>query len=148
MALTDQLTTWATWTRDWLRDPTWMAANSIQQTFYGDVENVGPTPLICVVPGNKSRVLEGSPRKTVVDFEVTVIVYLGRLGDTEATLAGSDTTAEIVETRLHSNPTCGGLVIHSMVTDLTSGVSNKGGSLIRAARLTWTARSQVLLPYP
>lgn len=148
MPLTDQLTTWATWTRDWLRDPTWMTAQGIQQVFYGDVDNVGPTPLVCVVPGSKARVLQGAPRKTEVNFELVVIVYLGRLADTEATLQASDAAAEAVETRLHSNQTCGGIVIHSLVTDLTSGVTNKGGNLIRATRLTWTAKSQVLLPYP
>jgi hypothetical protein len=102
--------------------------------------------LVCVEPSAKSRDLVGIPRKTQIDFEVFVLIYFGTLDSTATNRMGADQIAEAVETRLHSNPNCDGLVVHSFVSRLDSGAVNKGGSMIRASRLTWTARSQLILP--
>jgi hypothetical protein len=145
-ALTDSLTVWATWTQTTLSDPTWSAAHGIQAVIYGDQQKIAVSPTICIEPSSKPRTFNGLPRKTEIDFEAAVLVYFGSLADTQTTRKNCDILAEAVEARLHTFPTCGGLVISSLVSNLESGVANKGGTLMRAARLTWTAKSQVMLP--
>lgn len=148
MALTDSLVSVSNYVLSLLQDPTWMTANNVAQVLYGDQDKIGPVPLICVEPSQKERQLNGAPRRTEVDMEINVIIYFGILQDNEANRKGADQLAEAVEARLHSNSTCGSLVIHSMVSNLSSGVANKGGSLYKAARLTFTAKSQIMLSYP
>jgi hypothetical protein len=144
--LTDSLTVWADWVKNYLDDPTWRDAAGIKQVLYGDQEKIGVVPLVCVEPSDKSREFVGAPRRTEISFEVFVLVYYGTMQSTAANRRDVDTIAEAVETRLHTALTCGGLVINSLVTNLTSGVANKGGSLMRATRLTFTATSRVNLP--
>ncbi|HVI79822.1 MAG TPA: hypothetical protein VM715_16970 [Candidatus Acidoferrum sp.] len=144
--LTDSLTVFAEWTKNWLDDATFKQEAGIAQVLYGDQERIGAVPLVCIEPSAKSRDLVGLPRKTQIDFEVFVLMYFGTLENTQTNRLGADRLAEAVETRLHSNPNCDGLVVHSLAVRLDSGAVNKGGSMIRASRLTWTARSQLILP--
>lgn len=147
MALTDSLVTMSYYVLGLLQDATWMQQNGVTQVLYGDQEKVGQVPLICVEPSQKSRQLNGAPRRTEVDMEINVIVYYGILQDNELNRKGADLLAEAVEARLHSDSTCGSLAIASLVSNLSSGVANKGGSLYKASRLTFTTNSQVQLPY-
>ena len=137
---------WAQWTLATLENPAFMTANGIQQVIYGDQDKIPVVPMICVEPSSKRRDISGLPRKTVIDFEAYILIYHGGLQDTQLSRAQCDLLAEAVEARLHTFPACGGLVITSLVSNLESGVANKGGNFIRATRLTWTARSQVMLP--
>lgn len=145
-SLTDSLVVWMDWTVAYLKDPTWMTAQGIKQVLYGDQDKVPVSPLICVEPNTKPRSFNGVPRRTEINFEAYVIIYFGSLSDTQTIRRQCDLIAEAVEARLHSRPTCGNLVISSLVSNLESGVANKGGTLMRATRLTWTAKSQIMLP--
>jgi hypothetical protein len=144
--LTDSLTVFADYTKTLLEDPAWMTTTGIKRVSYGDVEKVDIVPLVCVEPSDKARDFNGAPRRTQINFEVYVLIYFGALASSQDNRRETDQIAEAVETRLHSDPQCGGLVISSLVTGVTSGVANKGGALIRASRLTWTAKSQIHLP--
>jgi len=144
--LTDSQSVFANYTVTLLDDATWKTTNGIAAVMYGDQEKIGVVPLICIEPSNKARDYNGAPRRTEVNFEVYVLVYYGTLQGTQENRRDTDQLAEAIEARLHSDPQCGGLVISSLVTNIVSGVSNKGGALIRACRLTWTAKSQVQLP--
>jgi hypothetical protein len=144
--LTDSLTVFADWVKNYLDDETWRTSVGIAQVLYGDQEKINVVPLVCVEPSQKSRDFNGAPRRTQIDFEIYILVYYGTLQDTQLNRAEVDRIAEAVETRLHAALTCDGLVINSLVTNLTSGAANKGGTLMRATRLTFTARSQVQLP--
>jgi hypothetical protein len=144
--LTDSEVVFAQWTVDTLSNDAFMATNGIKQVIYGDQSKIPVVPMVCVEPSGKRRDFNGLPRKTQIDFEVYVIIYHGGLRDTQANRKAVDLLAEAIELRLHAFPTCGGLVISSLVSTLESGVANKGGALMRATRLTWTARSQVMLP--
>ena len=145
--LTDSQTVFADWTVNWLGDTTWMAAQGIAQVLYGDQDKINVVPLVCVEPSDKIRQFNGAPRRTQVDFEVYVYIYYGGLQDTQISSKKANEIAEAVEARLHTNHNCDGLVISSLVSAVTSGAVNKGGALIRATRITWTARSQMMLPY-
>jgi hypothetical protein len=147
LELTDSLTVWATWVKDFLDDEAWRAEVGIQQVMYGDQDKIPVVPMVCVEPSSKRRDFNGAPRRTQIDFEVYVLVYYGTLQDTQLNRAEVDRIAEAVEARLHEAQRCDGLVISSLVTGLDSGAANKGGALMRATRLTFTARSQIMLPY-
>lgn len=119
--------------------------------YYGDQERIPTTPAICVEPGQKTRELNGLPRRTEVDLTIYVICYLYNLKSPEEIREGTDTLGEDIETVLHADaqlrdgsqePT----VIDSMVRSVESGYQMKRNSLFRATRLTFVARSQVQLP--
>lgn len=146
MPLTDSLVEFALWVRDNLKDEQFMATAGIAEVLYGDQDKVGKVPLVCVEPSEKRRMLNGAPRRTEVALEVYILIYHGRIQDTQLNRQETDELAEAVEKRLHLDPTCGSLAVHSLVSNLSSGVANKGGALLRATRLTFTATSQVMLP--
>lgn len=123
----------------------------IKRVYYGDQERIPETPSVCVEPGGKTRELNGMPRRTEVTMVCFIFVYHYRLASPEDIREENDELAETIEAFLHTDaqlrvatvPT----VIDSMVRGVESGISNKGrNSLFRASRLTFEARSQVLLP--
>jgi hypothetical protein len=144
--LTDSLTTWTDWVKEYLDDETWRTATGISAVMYGDQEKIATIPLVCVEPSEKRREFNGTGRRTRLDFEVFILIYHGAMATAAENRQAVDTLAEEVEARLHTALTCDGLVINSLVTNLTSGAANKGGTLIRATRLTFTAQSQMHLP--
>jgi hypothetical protein len=144
--LTDSLTVWADWVKNFLDDATFKADAGIASVMYGDQEKIAVVPLVCVEPSDKTRTFVGAPRRTQINFELFILIYYGTMQTTAENRKDVDTIAEKVEARLHEALTCDGLVINSLVTDLTSGAANKGGSLVRATRLTFTATSRVNLP--
>ena len=146
MPLTDSLTTWAKWVFDLLNDEDFKLDTGIHMVAYGDQDKIPGTPLICVEPNEKRRVFNGAPRRTEVALELYVLIYHGSIQSVQATRQQTDELAEAIETKLHADPTCGSHVVHSLVSNLSSGVANKGGSLYRATRLTFSATSQVQLP--
>jgi hypothetical protein len=146
MALTDSLVEFTSWVKTHLEDPAFLAASGIQAVTYGDQEKIAVTPTVCVEPVEKARDYNGAPRRTLVTFEVYVLIYHGALQSVQDNRKETDDLAEAVETQLHSDPTCGSLVVSSLVSNLSSGVANKGGTLLRATRLTFTAQSQIQLP--
>lgn len=144
--LTDSLATLSGWVFDLLNDETFKTDAGISMVMYGDQEKIPVTPMVCIEPSEKRRVLNGAPRRTQVDFEIFVLIYFGSIQASEFNRRGADELAEVVEAKLHKDPSCGTYVVDSQVSNLSSGVANKGGALLRATRLTFNARSQVQLP--
>lgn len=122
------------------------ASLGLLDVFSADQEKLPRTPAMTLSPGRKSRTLNGAPRRTLVDLEVYGIVYIESVASISANQALSDTTTEAVETLIHTDPNFGGIVIHSMVEDIEYGYAIRGSELLRCARMTITARSQVQLP--
>jgi hypothetical protein len=146
MALTDSLVTFSQWVKTHLEDAAFLASSGIQMVTYGDQEKIAATPTVCVEPSEKGREYNGAPRRTLVRFEIFILIYHGSLQSVQQNRKEADQLAEAVEARLHDDPTCGSLVVSSLVSNLSSGVANKGGTLLRATRLTFTAQSQTMLP--
>ncbi len=144
--LTDSQSTFAAWVKDYLDTPEWRDVVGIQMVTYGDQEKISVVPMVCVEPSDKRREFNGVGRRTRIDFEIYVLVYYGTLESVQVNRQTTDELAEAIEARLHAALTCDGLVINSLVTRVESGVANKGGSKLRASRLTFTAQSQVHLP--
>lgn len=149
MALIDSYVTLAQIIETKLKDnatPLGLAA-----VYYGDQERIPFTPAVCIEPGGKNRRLNGAPRRTEVDLTCYIIVYLYNIASPEDVRLADDSLAEDIETLLHTDAQLrdGSLVpqvIDSMVTSIESGFQPKRNSLFRASRLTFEARSQVLLP--
>lgn len=126
-------------------------ALGLQSIYFGDQERIPYTPCACVEPGGKERRLTGMPRRTEVTLTCYIIVYLYNLASPEDVREDADGKAEQIEAVLHADAQLRDAsleprVIDSMVTSVDSGYQPKRNSLYRASRLTFEARSQVLLP--
>lgn len=114
--------------------------------FYGDQTKIPVTPTVCVESGGKSKTLNGTARQVIVRPQVFIIVYYGKVQDVQVNRKAADQLAEAVELLVHQHSTLGGVAIHSIVSQLTSGYRTVGGTQFRASRLTVDVLSQVLLP--
>lgn len=144
MNLTDSLVQVTLWVETLLDDR--KAQLGLKDVYYGDQNKVPFTPVACVEPGRKRRVMEGAPRQGRMTMEVIILVYLLKIGDIQATRKEVDAVAELIETELHKDAQMDGLAIHSFVSELESGYAYRGSSLYRTARITFEVDSKVGLP--
>ena len=121
----------------------------VKDIYYGDQDRIPRNPAICIETGEKTRELNGAPRRTLVTLPVYLLVYhnaltAGAAGQRKA----NDTLAELIETELHKaeNRDLGGIVIHTMCTALEPGYQRKRDALWQTTQITVTATSQVQLP--
>lgn len=119
----------------------------LQDVFYGDQDFLPRNPAVCVEPNRKTQELNGAPRRTLIDLSVYVIIYVSATKDAQTNRRDADMLGEAIEDVLHTDAQCGGRVVHSLVTENASGWATKGGTPIRASRLTFDATSQAQLPY-
>lgn len=121
-------------------------ALGLQDVYYGDQDNIPVTPVVCVEPDNKSRVLKRIGRGTDVSFTVYFLLYHSSIRDPQGNRRDADALAERLEELVHNNERAGGLVVTSLVTRVESGYATKTNSIMRASRLTVEADSQHRLP--
>lgn len=126
-------------------------AFGLTDVFYGDQDKIPRTPAICVEPGDKTRNLNGLPRRTEVNMTVYLILYHYQLESIQVVREDNDTLAEQIEDFLHQDPQLrdnlgNATVIDSLVTRIESGYQQKRNSLFRASRMSFEARSQDQLP--
>ena len=110
--------------------------------FYGDQENIPGGYVLCVEPSSRSRELAGIPRKTNVEIEVFIFLYVSFLQDSEANRLEADRFVESIEDVLHADAQLTELCIHSMVARTESGFAAKGNTVRRVTRLTFNISSQ------
>lgn len=120
----------------------------VENVHLGDQDRLPKTPCLSVEPGNKSREYNGTPRRFAIQLDAYVMVYIEKVQDVAANVRLLLHTMELVETVLHADSTLGGRVISSFVADVEPGYAARGGTLMRAGRLTFRALSQKQLPYP
>lgn len=118
----------------------------LKDVYYGDQDNIPVSPVVCVEPDNKSRVLQRIGRGTNVSFTVYLLLYHSSIRDPQANRRDADRLAENLETLIHNNETANGLVVTSLVSRVESGYATKTNSIMRASRLTVEAESQHRLP--
>lgn len=123
-----------------------MVALGIQAVFYGDQTKIAVTPTVCVESDHKTRTINGLPRRTDNQLSAFVLVYHSKVQDTQITRKEADVLSEAIETLIHQDARMGGLVIHSLVTDIQSGFSDRSQQMFRSARLTVQGLSQSQLP--
>jgi phage gp29-like protein len=145
MTNTDSLKTFAKAVQSKIEDN--KGALEIQDVYFGDQNKIPRVPAACVEPVDKTRELDGAPRRTKNDIQVYVFVYHARIGDVQDTLEEALDRSEAVEALLHADSTLGGLVIHSLVTALEQGLLRRSGTFYRGTRLTFTGLTKTNLPY-
>lgn len=119
----------------------------LSDVFWGDQTRLPRYPVACVVAGNKTRELNGLPRKTDVQIECYVVLYHGEVQSPQTNDQEASTLAEAVESLLHQDAQMGGKAIHSMVSEVDPGWANRANTLVRATRLTFQVQSQTMLPF-
>jgi len=118
----------------------------VKAVYYGDQDKIAFTPTVCVESGGKTRELNGAPRRTMVNMENYILVYVGAVMSSQTNRLDDDTVAEAIEALVHTDAQMEGRVIDSMVTAVEFGYLQRNNSLFRTARLTVTARQQEQLP--
>lgn len=119
----------------------------LQGVYYGDQALLPATPIVCVEPDMK-EVVEFSPfRKVDSMITIFIIVYTSAVESPQANRQDSDALAEKIEAFIHKDaqllrPDLSASVIDCYITRVASGYVKKGTSIIRASRLTFTARTQ------
>jgi hypothetical protein len=120
----------------------------LQDVYYGDQEKIARSPSVAVETGNKNRDLTGAPRRTTITLQVFLILYHSKVQDNQVTRLECDLMAETIEDELHKaeHVTLGGLVSHSMVTNVEYGYARRANTLWTATRMTYETLSLVNLP--
>jgi hypothetical protein len=118
----------------------------IIDTFYGEQMKYPHTPAVSIETDNKAREIDGAPRRTLNTLTGYIIVYHSPVSDVQKTRRDVDLMAEAIEKLVHADSTMGGLVIHSLVTEIQSGYQNRPGTQYRSSRLTVVATTQSQLP--
>lgn len=120
----------------------------LKAVYYGDQERIAGTPVACVEPTSKSNNLNTSAlaRKLDPTIETSILIYHSVVQSTQATRLEADQFGEAVETYLNTLRDLDGLVIHAYVSVMESGYLTKGNTVMRACRLTHTAKTQGYLP--
>lgn len=123
----------------------------LKGVFYGDQDKLPATPIVCVEPDNKD-VMSYSPfRKTEIEITVYIIVYHSAIESPQQNRKDADAMAEAIETFLNADKNLKRTdhtdrVIHCYIKHVASGYAKKGNSVVRASRLTFSARTQDQLP--
>jgi len=123
-----------------------MVTLGVQAVFFGDQTKIAVTPTVCVESDHKTRTINGQPRRTDNQLSAFILVYHSKVQDTQITRKEADVLAEAIETLVHQDARMGGLVIHSLVTEIQSGLSDRAQQMFRSSRLTVQGLSQSQLP--
>jgi hypothetical protein len=141
---TDSLETFTTAIQDIITAN--QVALGIADIWYGEQHKIPRTPSVEVMPGTKTRILAGAPRRTTNNFQVFVMILVGMVQDVQVNSHQANQMAESIETLLHADPTIGGLVINCLVEQIEFGHATRSMTEYRAARLNVTAESRTNLP--
>jgi len=115
-----------------------------EDIFYGDQELIPHTPAAAVEPGSMQRQIGGimPGGQTLNTFQVYVFVYHCPIQSPQVTRKECDQLAEQVQRIFHTDVTLGGLVTHGFCTNSESGVTVRGGAMLRTHRITWSGISK------
>lgn len=144
MALTDQLSVVTKYIYDLLQST--QSELGLADVWYGDQEKIPRTPCVAVDSGEKTRELNGAPRRTLVNLTIYIMIYHHKVQQTQASRQEVEALSDAVETLLHTDPRLGDNVIHCMVTAMDPGYLQRQATMLRATRLTLECTSQVQLP--
>lgn len=120
----------------------------VDTVLYGDHNNIPGGITVTVMPGMKTRQLQGVANpgaRTRNRMIVLVTVYCNKTGDEETLSLETDQVAEDVEHLLHQDTTLGDNVIHGFVETWDPGYRFKTGSMFRATQLTHISQSKLNL---
>jgi len=122
----------------------------LQDVWYGDEALIPRFPTVTVESSGITSILSGAPYRTDNDIRIILIVYASKVQPGETTRKEADQLAYSVRSKLHTDRTLGGLVIHGFVSSIEYGytvrrTTGATAALIRAARLTWDGKNKLML---
>lgn len=113
-----------------------------EDVYYGDQARYPRTPSIAVFNSSLERQLSQTGMQARVSVSTWIMIFHMPLKDASAAQKETDEYAEKVEQILHSDRKLGGLLIHSHVARNEPGAAERGGTLLRATRLSVSGLSQ------
>lgn len=122
------------------------AGLGLTDVWYGDQIRIPRTPCLCIETGPTLSELSGAPYRMMHTFTIYFMLYVAKIQDEQVTRLTADQKMEQIKTVLHADHQMGAppnnLVIHGHVSAREPGFAHRGGSLMRAARVTWTGMSK------
>jgi hypothetical protein len=119
---------------------------SVQDVYYGDQKRIPRTPAIAVFSSQKTRELDGVPRRIKNNFDIFICIFFSNVRDVTLNHRAADQLAEQVEVKIHEDITLGGNVINSLVVLNEGGFLNREESQFRGSRLIVQAMTKTTLP--
>jgi hypothetical protein len=122
----------------------------LEVVYDGDQKLIHKTPAVAVEAGGKQRELVGMPTQTNANMTIYVMVYVGKVNNTQSNYRDALLLAETIEDLLHADrdPETGrplqGLLIWGMVTAVEPGFAQRGNTVYRTTRLTYEGFSKVV----
>lgn len=119
--------------------------SSPDDIYYGDQARYPRTPSAAVQGSSLERELYQTGGQTLNDMSIFVMIFHSPYANLEVSQKQTDEFAEAVEGVLHQNRTLDGILIHSHVSTNEPGVAERGGTLLRATRLTLSCVSKTYI---
>jgi len=116
----------------------------LEEVYDGDEQLIPKTPSVCVIMGNKNRLLSGVPFRTDNTFEIFLMVYHGKIQDSQLNQRECMNLAEAIEDYLHLDKTMGDNVIHGYCTGIEPGALRLGNTMMFVSRITWSGLTKTL----
>ena len=118
----------------------------ISDVFYGDQEEIARSVTVCIDPGPVNQDVVYGSRKAEYTMKHYIMVYIKTVGSTQDNRRICDIVAQYIADLIDANPTLGGNVIQSSVTDITPGYVQRGQSILRSTRITVGSKFTKILP--
>lgn len=127
------------------------ASLGLKGVFYGDQDKLSATPIACVEPDMKDNISISPFRKLEIEMTIYIVVYHSLVESAQLNRKDADNMADAIETLIHLDKGLLRLdgtarVTHCYIKRIASGYVKKGSSVVRASRLTFSARTQNQLP--
>ena len=119
---------------------------SKKDIYYGDQPLYPRFPSLAVESQPQNRNLNQTGLQQRIQFTMSIMALTGGLKGMEERRKSADEFAERVVTRLHTDRTLGGIVIHGHATSVEPGFVTRGGSLLVAHLITWEGISNYTMP--
>ncbi len=119
---------------------------SKKDIYYGDQPLYPRFPSLAVESQPQNRELNQTGLQQRISFTMAIMALTGGLKGMEARRKSGDLFAERVVTRLHTDRTLGGIVIHGHAASVEPGFVTRGGSLLVTHLITWEGISNFTMP--
>ncbi len=123
-----------------------IGTDSKKDIYYGDQPLYPRFPSLAVEPSPQTRELNQTGLQQRIRFSMGIMAFSGGLKGMEKRKKEADELAQRVVTRLHTDRTLGGLVIHGHATGVQPGFAQRGGALLVVHLITWDGISNFTMP--
>ncbi len=119
---------------------------SKKDIYYGDQPMYPRFPSLAVESNPLERELNQTGLQQRIFFTMSILAFHGGLKTASERRKDNDEFSERVVSRLHTDRTLGGIVIHGHATSVEPGFVQRGGSLLVTHLITWEGISNFTMP--